>query len=193
MVQTMDLELVYRACFTKVYNYFFYRLLHREAAEDLTSQTFLRMVERFHTYDTGRGQIEPWLFRIAERVLIDYYREKKMSLSLDSDPLLEPSITFEEEYQKLVAPQREALYRALTRLPARDRTLLYRKYLLGESYHRIAGDLHMNESTLASALQRAKKKAETAVGAGWHGIPDLIRASLISRCPTRGMFFYRIG
>lgn len=158
MVQTMALELAYRACFPKIYNYFFYCLLHREVAEDLTSQTFLRMVERFHTYDAERGQIEHWLFRIAERVLIDYYREKKTWGSLDIDPPQEPSVTFEEEYQELVEPQQEILYRALTQLPARDRMLLYRKYLLGESYHQIAGELHMNESTLASALQRAKQK-----------------------------------
>ena len=63
-----------------------------------------------------------------------------------------------EEYQKIMDPRRKLLYRSLTQLPERDRMLLYRKYLLGQSYHQIAGELCMNESTLASALQRAKKK-----------------------------------
>lgn len=158
MVQTVDIELVYQTCFSKVYNYFFYRLLHRETAEDLTSRTFLRMIERLHTYDAERGKVEPWLLRIAERVLIDYYREGKPFLSLDSGLPVELSITFEEEYQKIIAPRRKALYRALTQLPERDRMLLYRKNLLEQSYHQIARDLRMNESTLASALQRAKEK-----------------------------------
>lgn len=158
MVQTVDIELVYRTCFSKIYNYFFYRLLHRETAEDLTSRTFLRMIERLPTYDAERGDVEPWLFRVAERILIDYYREKRPALSLDGGLPETPSISFEEEYQKIMDPRRKALYRALTRLPERDRVLLYRKYLLEESYHQIAGELHMNESTLASALLRAKEK-----------------------------------
>lgn len=158
MAQVVDIELVYQTCFSKVYNYFFYRLLHRETAEDLTSRTFLRMLERLYTYDAERGKVEPWLLRMAERVLIDYYREGNPALSLDSGLAVEPSVTFEEEYQKILPPRSRSLYRALAQLPERDRTLLYRKYLLEESYHQIAGDLQMNESTLASALQRAKVK-----------------------------------
>lgn len=158
MVQTVDVEQIYQTCFSQIYNYFFYRLLHRESAEDLTSRTFLRMIERLHTYDAERGDVEPWLFRVAERILIDYYREEKPVLSLDNSLPVEPSVSFEEEYQKIMDPRRKILCRALTRLPERDQMLLYRKYLLGQSYHQIAGELCMNESTLASALQRAKKK-----------------------------------
>ena len=158
MVQTVDVEQIYQTCFPKIYNYFFYRLLHQESAEDLTSRTFLRMIERLHTYDAERGNVEPWLFRMAERVLIDYYREERPALSLDNSLPVEPSVAFEEEYQKIMDPRRKLLYRSLTQLPERDRMLLYRKYLLGQSYHQIAGELCMNESTLASALQRAKKK-----------------------------------
>lgn len=157
-MQTVDIERVYQTCFSKIYNYFFYRLLHRETAEDLTSRTFLRMIERLHTYDAERGDVEPWLFRVAERVLIDYYRERRSALSLEDGLSEAPSVTFEEEYQKIIAPRRKALYQALAQLSARDRILLYRKYLLEESYHQIAGELSMNESTLASALQRAKEK-----------------------------------
>ena len=158
MVQAVDLELVYRTCFPKIYNFFFYRLLHQEAAEDLTSRTFLRMIERLHTYDPERGKVEPWLFRMAERVLIDYYREGKPVLSLDSGLPSEPSVAFEDEYRKILDPASQVLYRALTQLSERDRMLLYRKYLLEESYHEITGELCMNESTLAAALQRAKEK-----------------------------------
>ena len=92
MVQTVDVEQIYQTCFSQIYNYFFYRLLHRESAEDLTSRTFLRMIERLHTYDAERGDVEPWLFRVAERILIDYYREEKPVLSLDNSLPVRKSI-----------------------------------------------------------------------------------------------------
>lgn len=152
-----DIETIYETYFSKIYNYFFYRFLHRETAEDLTSQTFLRAAERFYTYDSSRP-IGPWLFRIAERSLADYYREHRPVLSLDDEGITEPSISFEAEYQRILDPRRKALYAALAQLPQRDRTILYRKYILGESYHQIALELSLGESTLASALQRAKEK-----------------------------------
>lgn len=152
-----NLETIYDTYFSKIYNYFFYRLLHRETAEDLTSQTFLRAAERFHTYDPSRP-IGPWLFRVAERSLADYYREHRPVLSLEDEGMVEPSVSFEAEYQRILDPRRKALYAALAQLPQRDRTILYRKYILGESYHQIAQELSLGESTLASALQRAKEK-----------------------------------
>ena len=38
---TIDLEELYRSYFPKIYNFFFYKLLHREDAEVLTAKTFL--------------------------------------------------------------------------------------------------------------------------------------------------------
>ena len=58
----------------------------------------------------------------------------------------------------VIKPERRALYAALFKLPERDRMLVCYKYLMGLNYHEIAVKFQMNESTLASALLRARSK-----------------------------------
>lgn len=152
----VDLEELYRVYFPKVYNFFFYKLLHRQDAEDLTEQAFLKIAENLHTYDPQKAKIGTWIRRISENTLIDFYRTRKRTLPLEEADTL--CVAFEEQYRQIINPARKELYAALCKLPERDRMLVYHKYLLGESYHEIAQKFHIKESTLASVLQRAKAK-----------------------------------
>lgn len=156
-----NLEKLYREYFPKIYNFFFYKLLHREDAEDLTAQTFLKIAEKLYTYNPEKAKLNTWIGRISENTLIDFYRTGKKTLPLD-DELSgignALSVSFEEQYAQIANPLRKEIYAALCQLPERDRMLVYHKYLLGESYHEIAEKFQINESTLASALQRAKAK-----------------------------------
>ena len=78
---TIDLEELYRSYFPKIYNFFFYKLLHREDAEDLTAKTFLKIAEHLHTYHSEKAKAGTWAWRIAENTLIDFYRTQKRSRS----------------------------------------------------------------------------------------------------------------
>ena len=157
----IGLEELYEQYFSVIYNYFFYKLLHRESAEDLTGQTFLKVAEHLDEYDPEKASVGTWLRRIAHNTLIDFYRTRKASLSMEDAPCDAAeslSVSFEEQYQQIASPKRRALYAALWRLSERERTLVYHKYFLGESYHEISAQFDINESTLASVLQRAKAK-----------------------------------
>ena len=82
---TIDLEELYRSYFPKIYNFFFYKLLHREDAEDLTAKTFLKIAEHLHTYHSEKAKAGTWAWRIAENTLIDFYRTQKRHLSTDDE------------------------------------------------------------------------------------------------------------
>ena len=155
----IDLKELYEENFPIIYNFFFYRLLHRENAEDLTAQTFLKAAEHLHTYDPDKAKASTWLQRIAQNTLIDFYRSQKKSVSIDNETIGSAlSVSVEEQYEQIVSPGRKALYAALWQLSERDRTLVYHKYFLEESYHEISRQFSINESTLATVLQRAKAK-----------------------------------
>lgn len=161
--EPIDLEAFYETNAAKFYNYFFARLMHRENAEDLTSQTFLKIAEAQGSYSPKKAQLNAWAWRIARNTLIDYYRTQKRELSLEELSLCcnaLPAVSFEEQYRKIVDPERRWLYTALRRLPERDRRLVCCKYCMGWSYHEISGYFHINESTLATVLWRAKKKLQ---------------------------------
>lgn len=159
--EDINLEELYREYFPKVYNFFFYKILHKENAEDLTGRTFLKIAEHLHTYIPEKAKLGTWIWQISENTLIDFYRTQKKSLPLDaeaSDSCSTYSVSFDEQYAQIINPKRKALYAALSKLSERDRMLICYKYLLGFSYHEIAEKFQMNESTLATALMRAKGK-----------------------------------
>src|SRR6187401_1002254 len=54
-----------------IYRYCLLKLGSREAAEDATSEVFLRAVARLETYHGG--PFAGWLFRIAQHVVADFY------------------------------------------------------------------------------------------------------------------------
>jgi len=56
-----------------VYRYTYGQTRSHEAAEDLTSLTFLRVIERLDRFQSGRP-FAPWLFRIAHNAVVDYHR-----------------------------------------------------------------------------------------------------------------------
>lgn len=45
-------------------------------AEDLTQETFLRVWNRIHAFDTARGALGPWLLAIARNRAIDHLRSR---------------------------------------------------------------------------------------------------------------------
>lgn len=58
----------------RIYGFCLSRLRDREAAEDATSQTFLKALAALQTTPARGGSIKSWLFTIAYRVMIDTHR-----------------------------------------------------------------------------------------------------------------------
>ena len=109
------LEEIYEEFFPRIYNYIYYRLLHREETEDLVSRIFLKVAEHLHEYDPKKAKLDTWIFRIAERTLIDHFRTRRSQLSLeDENAGLENRfrVEFEEEYERILEPGRRAVFAA---------------------------------------------------------------------------------
>jgi len=67
----------------KIYQFVFYRTSHRETAEDLTAQIFMKALERIGSYDSQQAQFATWLYRVARNTIIDYYRSQKKDANID--------------------------------------------------------------------------------------------------------------
>ena len=84
--------------FKPVYRYFYARLRHREDAEDLTSETFMKITQGLKTFNERGIPFSVWMYRIAHNILIDFYRRSKgkVTESLDEiDPSREPCTDFD--------------------------------------------------------------------------------------------------
>lgn len=59
----------------RIYAFIFSRTRHRETAQDLTSTTWLKAMDRLPSFK--RGSFQAWLYTIARHAVIDYYRTNR--------------------------------------------------------------------------------------------------------------------
>ena len=64
-----------------IYRYCYRRLGSHEAAEDATSQTFVKALNGLGRYRDG--SFRAWLFTIADRVVTDLYRRRKPQIGIE--------------------------------------------------------------------------------------------------------------
>lgn len=66
---------LYRMHYDMIFRYCAHRLFNRAAAEDVTSEVFLKMVENFHRYRGTEAQFRNWLYRIATNAVNHHFRQ----------------------------------------------------------------------------------------------------------------------
>ena len=66
---------LYRSHYDAVFRYCVHRLFERQAAEDVTSDVFLKVVENIHSFRGNERQFRNWLYRIATNAVNNYLRK----------------------------------------------------------------------------------------------------------------------
>jgi len=73
---------IYNLYFEKIFRFIFYRVSHKEVAEDLSEEVFVKAYTKLSTIEKD-DSFEGWLYQIARNKVIDYYREKKQTVALE--------------------------------------------------------------------------------------------------------------
>src|SRR5512146_939783 len=71
------LEELYLIHFDRIYSYLHVSVGNRHDAEDLTTQTFLRMLESIRKFRWQSAPFSAWLFRIAHNLAMDHFRARR--------------------------------------------------------------------------------------------------------------------
>ena len=71
------LEELYLIHFDRIYGYLHVSVGNRHDAEDLTTQTFLKMLESIGKFRWQSAPFSAWLFRIAHNLAMDHFRATK--------------------------------------------------------------------------------------------------------------------
>ncbi len=91
---------------------------NRELAEDITSDTFVKSIEKFESFSYQNKPFVVWLYTIAHNLIVDYFRSKKeQNVSLDS-MVVKPTKEEESIVSKLSKEEmKEAIRRKSKDLP----------------------------------------------------------------------------
>jgi len=71
------LEQLYLLHFDRIYSYLHMSVGNRHDAEDLTTQTFLKMLEAIPRFRWRSAPFSAWLFRIAHNLAMDHFRSRR--------------------------------------------------------------------------------------------------------------------
>src|SRR5437763_14966079 len=71
------LEELYLIHFDRIYSYLHMSVGNRHDAEDLTTQTFLKMLESIGKFRFRAAPFSAWLFRIAHNLALDNFRDAR--------------------------------------------------------------------------------------------------------------------
>ena len=133
-------------------------------AEEITQDTFLQVYKKLSTLKNP-DQFAGWLYVIANRHCIAWMRKRKSTVqSLEETSVKE---TEKSDYERYVSEQREAeaierryelVEKLLEKLPESERTVVTLYYLGEMTLKEIGNFLGVSANTIASRLQRARKR-----------------------------------
>lgn len=154
-VSEADWDALFQKEVPRIYNYFLYRLNEKSLAEDLSSTTFIRAWKSRESYRQDIAGFSTWLFTIAHRVAIDYFRKNQPKIvSLDDELLGEhnPEALYQERAEKIM------LGNAIAALPEREQEIVSLKYGAELSNKEIAALLKLSESNVSTILHRTVRR-----------------------------------
>lgn len=135
-----------------VFRYLFYRLGDRHAAEDLTSEVFLRMIRALRGYRSQNASFDAWLFQIARNLAVDHLRKMNVRnhVSLEEFMVAEKEEVDGTVERKLTS---DKLVKALNRLNADQRDVLVLRFVNGMRLEQVAQTLNKSVDSI-KGLQR---------------------------------------
>lgn len=151
---------MYEKTYSKVYNYFYYTTLSKERAEDLTSRTYIRFLEKFHLYDPERAGISVWIMSIAHNIWNDEYRTSVRHQCKSFDEVEERLLKREpEELDDLELKM--VVEKLMSCLAERERSIVGMRYKMELPYKQIADITGTTEKNVSVILSRSLQKMRT--------------------------------
>lgn len=147
---------LYNLSFEKIYRFIYVRVNHKELAEDLTEEVFLKAYQKIGSLNQDRS-FSGWLFMVARNTVIDYYRSKRADLPLET---IENSLEYVSQVLDEVRldSEQKLFLSLLSRLPAEQQIVIKLRFFEQLETPEIAEMLHKSEGAVRVIQHRAIAK-----------------------------------
>jgi RNA polymerase sigma-70 factor, ECF subfamily len=159
-----------------VFSLIFRMVRDRELAEDLSQDTFVKVLNHIDRY-RPEFKLSSWLFKIANNVAIDHLRRRQLdTVSMSGSPHAETTEAIEATSFDIVAQQESALAemearelgsaieQAIAKLRPEYRSCIMLRHVEGRSYEEIAATLDLPLGTVKTYIHRARHELRRALG-----------------------------
>ncbi len=154
--ETVAFGRIYEIFFHKIYKFIYYRVSHKETAEDLTEEVFIKIFDKISA-TKNPDSLEAWIYQIARNKVIDHYRSQKSSVNLEDVadlPDLENNIV--DTLQ--LTQESQQIKKLLKELNKDEQKILSLKFFEDLDNPVIAALLNKSEAAVRVAQHRALSK-----------------------------------
>src|ERR671936_153139 len=149
------LEQLYLLHFDRIYSYLHMSVGNRYDAEDLTTQTFLKMLEAIGRFRWRSVPFSAWLFRIAHNLAMDHFRAARRSQPEEEVPEPPGSEEASAEDEAMQSIGRQSMLELIERLSPEQQQVLTLKFVFNFPNAEVATILGKTEGAIKSLQHRA--------------------------------------
>ena len=156
-----------------------HKLQDNDQSNDIVQELFIKIWER-------RSQIDPdkvfggYLFRIAQRMLIDHYRRlARINLLISDSILIQPDSSYRTDDSLNMKETQKILDEAMEKLTPQQRLAFQLCKMQGKSYKEAAELMEISSETLHSHLVKATKTVKSYIINYHKDIPGFLAFALI--------------
>lgn len=147
---------LYDLYFDRIFRFIFHKTMQRDLAEDLTSDTFVRALEKLNQFNPEKGQFSTWIYTIARNLITDHWRSYREHKDIeDVWDLSSLDDVVDSAHKQLVG---EKLHTALRSLSPESREILMMRFWQDLSFAQIAELTGKSEGAVKMTAGRALKK-----------------------------------
>jgi RNA polymerase sigma-70 factor, ECF subfamily len=149
------LEELYLIHFDRIYGYLHMSVGNRHDAEDLTTQTFLKMLESIGRFRWRSAPFSAWLFRIAHNLAMDHFRSRRRWQPEEDVPEPPGSEEPSAELEAMKSIGRQSMLELIETLSPEQQQVLTLKFVFNFANADVATILGKTEGAIKSLQHRA--------------------------------------
>jgi RNA polymerase sigma-70 factor, ECF subfamily len=149
------LEELYLLHFDRIYGYLQMSVGNKHDAEDLTNQTFVKMIESIDRFEWRKVPISAWLFRIAHNLAMDHFRARRRWQPEEEPPEPHGSEERSAEEHAFHAIGEQSMLEMIEGLSEDQRQVLTLKFVFDFSNAEVGTILGKSEGAVKSLQHRA--------------------------------------
>jgi RNA polymerase sigma-70 factor, ECF subfamily len=158
------LEQLYLLHFDRIYSYLHMSVGNRHDAEDLTTQTFLKMLEAIGRFRWRSVPFSAWLFRIAHNVAMDHFRATRRIQLEEEVPEPRDSVESSAEEEAMESIGRASMFELIERLSPDQQQVLTLKFVFNFSNAEVGAIIGKTEGAIKSLQHRALASLHRQLG-----------------------------
>ena len=154
-------EQLYNKYYEQIFRYVYQRMEGKDAANDVTSQVFLKSMNNLGKFKFKGVPFSAWLFRIASNEVVQYYKDKskERTVQIQTDNILD----IIDEHSELKAQQLELIIDKITELNSNELELIELRYFEKRRFKEISQILNISESNAKVRIHRIVAKIKQSL------------------------------